>query len=61
MKSSYVFIDYTAMGKAMSQYVRKKASNSNSTIVYMKNDLIIEEDPKRNTQVVFKKSLHKKY
>lgn len=59
MKSHYVHIDYSAIARALSLHIRKKAAESNSTIVYMKGGSIIEEDPKNSKQTILKNSSSK--
>lgn len=60
MNYSLVNIDYMAMAKALSKHIREKAAHSNSTIIYLKNGAIIEEDPKNNTKSILKQSLSSK-
>ncbi len=47
------------MATAFRQYVRRKAINSDSTIIYLENGQIIEEDPKNLTKTIFKVDLPK--
>ena len=46
MLNGQVSIDYEVMAKALRDHVRKKAFMSNSTIVYLKEGILIEENPK---------------
>ena len=57
MEIKKVNIDSKAMRKALKQNVRDKAIKANSTIVYLKDGELIEEDPK--TQI--KRTLKKEY
>jgi len=43
------------MAVAFREYVRKKAIEANSTIVYLEKDEIIEEDPKSKKKSVLRK------
>lgn len=43
------------MRKAIKEAVREKAMKANSTIVYLKDGELIEEDPKTQTKHVLKK------
>lgn len=51
---SQVNIDFQRMGEALRQHVRQKAARSGSTIVYLKNSMLIEEDPKTHQQRILK-------
>lgn len=44
--SSKVNIDFQRMAKALQRHVREKAARSGSTIVYLKDGILMEEDPK---------------
>jgi hypothetical protein len=55
---SRVNIDFLRMGKAFQQHVRQKAARFGSTIVYLKNGMLLEEDPKRHEHRVFKQIDH---
>jgi ABC-type proline/glycine betaine transport system ATPase subunit len=46
MKTKFVSIDFTKMAVAFRKHVLEKALNAGSTIVYMKDGKLIEEDPK---------------
>ncbi len=45
VKTLQVNIDFKKMEKAFPEHIRKKAIKAGSTIVYMENDQLIEEDP----------------
>jgi hypothetical protein len=49
-----VNIDFQRMGKAFQQHVREKAARFGSTIVYLKNGVLIEEDPRTHEHRVLK-------
>lgn len=55
MKSPRLHIDLSLMAVAFREYVRKKAIEANSTIVYLEKDEIIEEDPKSKKKSVLRK------
>ncbi|MBV9962450.1 MAG: hypothetical protein JO072_09400 [Parafilimonas sp.] len=55
MKKEKVNIDFTLMQKAIKQTVREKAIKANSTIVYLQDGELIEEDPKTKTKRILKK------
>jgi ABC-type proline/glycine betaine transport system ATPase subunit len=46
MKPQSVNIDFTKMAVAFRKHVLEKALNAGSTIIYMKDGKLIEEDPK---------------
>jgi hypothetical protein len=48
-------IDFALMQKALKQSVREKAVKANSTIVYLLDGELIEEDPKTKTKRILKK------
>ncbi len=45
MLQSPVNIDFDVMATALRNHVREKAARSNSTIIYLKNGVIIKEAP----------------
>lgn len=55
MNNENVNIDFKLMRKAIKQIVRDKAIKANSTIVYLQDGELIEEDPKTNTKKILKK------
>lgn len=55
MEKEKVNIDFTLMQKALKQSVRDKAIKANSTIVYLQDGELIEEDPKTKTKRILKK------
>lgn len=55
MSKSKVNIDFKLMKKALKESVRDKAIKACSTIVYLENGEIIEEDPKTKTKRILKK------
>ena len=54
MKSSRINIDFKLMANAFRRYVRHKAITSGSTIIYLENGQLIEEDPKSLKKIVVK-------
>jgi hypothetical protein len=50
-----VNIDFKVMQQALKQNVRDKAIKAESTIVYLKNGRLIEEDPKTSSKRTLKK------
>jgi ABC-type proline/glycine betaine transport system ATPase subunit len=46
MNTESVNIDFKRMAVAFRKHVLEKALNAGSTIIYMRNGKIIEEDPK---------------
>lgn len=58
---SMVNIDFQRMGKAFQQHVRQKAARSGSTIVYLKNGMLTEEDPKTHQLRILKQVDYKGY
>jgi hypothetical protein len=54
MNSPLVRIDFELLSKLFQEYVREKAKQFGSTIVYKKGDILIEEDPQDSTQRVLK-------
>ncbi|HVX28347.1 MAG TPA: hypothetical protein VHB70_18515 [Parafilimonas sp.] len=55
MEKEKVNIDFILMRKALKQTVREKAIKANSTIVYLQDGELIEEDPKTKTKRILKK------
>lgn len=51
---SAVNIDFKLLSSAFQIYIRKKAKISGSTIVYIKGDQLIEENPKTFKQRILK-------
>jgi hypothetical protein len=45
------------MGKAFREFVRQKAIRANSTIVYIKDGVLIEENPKTSAKSVLNSNL----
>ena len=52
-----VNIDVEKMQQAFEDYVRRKAIEADSTIVYEENGQLIEEDPKTGKKIILKESL----
>lgn len=57
MRLKKVNIDFKVMQQALKQSVRDKAIKAGSTIVYLKDGCLIEEDPR----TLSKKTLKKEY
>jgi hypothetical protein len=57
MKPRQINIDFKKMEKAFRDYVRWKAIEAHSTIIYKKGDQLIEEDPATLKKTVLKASL----
>jgi hypothetical protein len=57
MEPRKINIDFKKMEKAFREYVRKKAIEAKSTIVYKEGDQLIEEDPATSKKTVLKVSL----
>jgi hypothetical protein len=57
MKSRQVNIDFKKMEKAFRKYVRQKAIDARSTIIYKQGDQLIEEDPSTLKKTVIKAGL----
>jgi hypothetical protein len=55
MDTEKVNIDFKLMCKALKENVCDKAIKANSTIVYLQDGKLIEEDPKTKTKRIFKK------
>jgi len=51
MKNSSVNIDFKKMATAFRLHVLKKALSAGSSIIYMKNGKIVEEDPATALQI----------
>ncbi|MDX2046617.1 MAG: hypothetical protein SFU87_07505 [Chitinophagaceae bacterium] len=54
MKPRQINIDFRRMENAFREYVRKKAIDANSTIIYKKENQLIEEDPATSKKTVLK-------
>jgi hypothetical protein len=50
MQKKAVQINFETMGKAFREFVSQKAIKANSTIVYEKYGVLIEENPKTSTK-----------
>ncbi len=57
MKTDKVHIDFKVMEKSFREYVRNKAVRFGSTIVYMENGEVIEEEPGTGKKTVLKQQL----
>lgn len=57
MKMRQVNIDFKKMEKAFREYVRQKAIDARSTIIYKQGDQLIEEDPITLKKTVIEASL----
>jgi hypothetical protein len=53
-----VNIDFDKLHRTFSEYVREKAKLAGSTIVYVSNGQLLEEDPTNNRIVVLKDGIH---
>lgn len=53
-----VNINFDALSQAFQNYVREKARQSGSTIIYKKDDQLIEEDPRTKKKKVLKQYPH---
>lgn len=53
--------DFPEHGKALQQHVRQKAARFGSTIVYLKNGMLLEEDPKTHQHRVLKQIAYKNH
>ncbi len=60
MTKSQVNINFEVMAKAMREHVRNKATLAGSTIIYKKNGVLIEEDPKSLRKTVLKEAVSSK-
>jgi hypothetical protein len=49
MKTKHVNIDFTVMQKAMKKAVREKALQFGSSIIYLKDGELVEENPRTKT------------
>ena len=58
MNVSPVNIDFKLLSLALQKYIRQKAIQSNSTILYKKGDKLIEENPKTSTIKILKEYIH---
>ena len=54
MTTTQVNIDFEVLGLAYRKYIREKAANADSTIVYYEGNLLIEENPKTGEKKVLK-------
>ena len=52
MQSPDVKIDFQVMERTFRQFVRAKAIKAHSTIVYVENGKLIEEDPATDQKIV---------
>ena len=57
MKPRQINIDFKKMENAFREYVRWKAIEAKSTIIYKKGDQLIEEDPATLKKTVLKAGL----
>lgn len=57
MKPRQINIDFKKMEKAFQEYVRSKAIEAHSTIIYRRGDQLIEEDPATSKKTILKASL----
>ena len=55
-----VNIDFKKLAKSFREYVRNKAMEAGSTIVYVSNGRLVEEDPKTNKIKVLIESFNSK-
>ncbi|MCW3106066.1 MAG: hypothetical protein JWQ09_572 [Segetibacter sp.] len=60
MEKAQVNIDFEVMAKAMREHVRNKAARAESTIIYKKNGVLIEEDPKNSKKTILKEAVYSK-
>jgi len=58
MTYSQVNINFDLLAKAFQKYIREKALQSGSTIVYKLNDQLIEEDPQTLKRKILKDYTH---
>lgn len=54
MSSLQVHINFTEMKYAMKAFARRKAEISGSSIFYVENGQLIQENPKKNRKTVLK-------
>ena len=59
MSQPQVNIIFEVMAKALRKHVREKAAHFNNTIVYLKNGVIVEEDPRNHLVKVITPSASK--
>jgi hypothetical protein len=52
LMTSQVHIDFNEMQSAFKIYVRKKAKDAGSNIIYVENGQLIKENPRTNTRTV---------
>ncbi len=55
MKTRKVNIDFKVMQQALKNSVRDKAIKAGSTIIYLKEGKVVEEDPKTQSKRILKK------
>ncbi|HYV93542.1 MAG TPA: hypothetical protein VE978_17340 [Chitinophagales bacterium] len=56
MQKDLIKIDFEKMGTVMREYVRKKALDAGTTIVYQEGENIIEEDPRTLKKTILSKA-----
>jgi hypothetical protein len=56
MKEGQVNFDFPGVGEAVEAFVRAKAIETGTTIVYRENGKIIEEDPRTGVKTVIEES-----
>jgi len=61
MKASPVNIDFKKVEKTFREYVRQKAIDAGSTIVYIKDGFLIEEDPKTSKKNILEEIVKIKF
>jgi hypothetical protein len=54
MKKGDLFVDFARFAEAFRQFVRSKAIAANSTIIYVSEGQLIEEEPKTSQKTVLK-------
>jgi hypothetical protein len=57
MQKKMVHINFEVMAKAFREFVRQKAIQADNTIVYVKDGLLIEENPKTSAKNVLNSNL----
>ena len=57
MQKKAVQINFKIMSKAFREFVRQKAIKADSTIVYVKDGALIEENPKNSATIVLNSNL----
>lgn len=58
MTTSQVNIDFKLLSLAFQKYIREKAKKFNGTILYKKDDQLIEENPTTLQKKVLKEYIH---